>query len=165
MKEDEVPDFPEESDPEVRELATRLFFDFGLLNRGPIKKVEGATRGEMAMLGFIYAKKRGVSPSELSENLNVTTARVANTLKTLEKKGYVTRQLDESDRRRIVVNITPAGTEFFVRTHREGINGLCALVRELGEEDSREFIRIAGRMITLMAEKDGRDVPEFPGVV
>lgn len=157
--------FPEETDPEIRELATKLFFDFGVLSRGPMKKVEGATRGEMAMLGAIYSKHREVSPKELSEMLGVSTARVANTLNTLEKKGFVTRELDKDDRRRIVVTITPEGRDFFVINHRAAINGLCKLIRDLGENDAKEFVRLSDKIISLISEADGSWVPEFPGVV
>ncbi|MGI6230152.1 MAG: MarR family winged helix-turn-helix transcriptional regulator [Tractidigestivibacter sp.] len=158
-------EFPIETDPEIQEIATRLFYNFGVLSRGPMKKIEGATRGEMAMLGAIYSEKREVSPKELSAMLGISTARVANTLNSLEKKGFVIRELDPSDRRRITVTLTDEGKEFFVANHREAISGLCQLVRDLGVDDAREYVRISERMVALITQRDGVEIPVFPGVV
>jgi DNA-binding MarR family transcriptional regulator len=149
-----------------RNLASKMFFTFGVLSRGPMKGIEGATRGEMAMLGVIYSSKAdSVGPKELSEKLGVSTARVANTLNSLEAKGFVERSLDPSDRRRVEVRITDAGRSFFIEKHNEAIEGLCELVRDMGEDEAKEFTDITDHMLSLMAKKAHVDAMWFPGPV
>jgi DNA-binding MarR family transcriptional regulator len=64
-----------------------------------------------------------MSPSELGERLIVTRATVTGLIDSLERRGYVRRSSHPSDRRRLVVEMTPAGLEVVqqVRTtiHRQ----------------------------------------------
>lgn len=151
---------------EERELASKMLFAFGALTRGPMRSLEGVTRGEMAMLGAIYSSKSdSVGPKELSDLLMISTARVANTLNSLEAKGYVERSLDPSDRRRVEVRITNEGRRFFVAKHDEGIKGLCQLVRDMGLDEAREFDRITEHMLSLIAKKLNIDSFSYPGPV
>ena len=58
------------------------------------------SQGEMAMLGFLTYEKSETNPKELSERFNLSTARVANTLNSLERKEYITRVHDSFDRKK-----------------------------------------------------------------
>jgi DNA-binding MarR family transcriptional regulator len=60
------------------------------------------------VLGLL--RDRGpMSPSELGERLIVTRATVTGLLDSLERRGFVTRSPNPSDRRGLVVEITPEG--------------------------------------------------------
>ena len=50
-----------------------------------------------------------MSPSEIGERLIVTRATVTGVLDSLERRGYVTRSPHPTDRRSVVVELTPAG--------------------------------------------------------
>ena len=71
-----------------------------------------ASRGEMGVLGCLAQHDREATPSQLMDALGVSSARVANTLKALERKGYVVRQTNPEDGRGVIVRITPAGEAF-----------------------------------------------------
>jgi len=49
---------------------------------------------------------------ELASNMDLTPSRVTSLLNSLEKKGYVTREIDTKDRRIIKVTLTPIGRDF-----------------------------------------------------
>ncbi len=49
------------------------------------------------------------SPSELGERLIVTRATVTGVVDSLERRGFVRRSPDPVDRRRLAIEITPAG--------------------------------------------------------
>ena len=91
------------------EMAKQLFMLVGLMQREPIKKMQRISQGEMAMLGFLTYEKSETNPKELSERFNLSTARVANTLNSLERKEYITRVHDSFDRRKVMVYITEKG--------------------------------------------------------
>ena len=59
-----------------------------------------------------YISKHGgsVIPSEISNEMGISTARIAAALGSLESKGLITRRIDERDRRRNTrrTNPTPA---------------------------------------------------------
>jgi DNA-binding MarR family transcriptional regulator len=50
-----------------------------------------------------------MSPSELGERLIVTRATVTGLLDSLERRGFVTRSANPTDRRSLLVEVTPAG--------------------------------------------------------
>lgn len=56
--------------------------------------------------------------STLAERERVTAPSMTNTINGLEEQGYVTRAVDEDDRRRVQVEITDAGAELVVETIR-----------------------------------------------
>ena len=86
-----------------KEMAKQLFMLVGLMQREPIKKMQKLSQGEMAMLGFLTYEKSETNPKELSERFNLSTARVANTLNSLERKEYIKRVHDSFDRRKVMV--------------------------------------------------------------
>ena len=85
-----------------------------------------------------------------------STARIAVVLNTLEKKGYITRAIDPSDRRRVLVSLTPAGAEYIQGVRRQLRQRMRVLLEELGEADAKEYLRITERMLSItqrMAQK------------
>ena len=106
------------------EMAKQLFMSVGLMQREPVKKMQKISQGEMAMLGFLTYEKSETNPKELSERFNLSTARVANTLNSLERKEYIKRVHDSSDRRKVMVYITEKGKEVFTETEKEALNEL-----------------------------------------
>lgn len=57
----------------------------------------------------------GMTMSEVARVLSVTHGAVSQTAARLEKKGYLLRMRDPSNRRQIVAALTPQGEEFFHR--------------------------------------------------
>ena len=102
--------------------------------------------GEMMILAFLRNRGESVGPGELSREAEISTARVAAALNSLEKKGLITRTPSEDDRRRLWVSLTDAGRKY-VDKKREGMIEYHAMMLEsLGETDSRELVRILGRL-------------------
>lgn len=93
------------------------------------------------------------TPGALSEAMEISTARVAVTLNALEEKGLISRRMDPSDRRKIVVTLTESG-EVYVRQLQENL--ICdteTVLRSLGEHDTKEYLRIVGRMTELIEKQ------------
>ena len=116
-----------------------------------IKKrhINSVMHGEMFILHFISHKKAAVLPSELSVATKTSSARVAMALKNLESKGYVERNIDKTDRRKVLVTITDKGIEEVNQQHERIRLIMERLVNELGEEDVREYTRILDRVIEI----------------
>ena len=78
--------------------------------------------------------------------MNTSTARVAMALKSLETKGFIRRRIDKDDRRKVIVSITEEGRRLVLSERREMRDRMARILRELGEEDTREYIRIIERI-------------------
>jgi len=67
--------------------------------------------GRLCLLYTLQRIGRPALPSELGDDMEVTRANVSGLLAGLEKNGMVRREIDPSDRRRILVHLTPKGIE------------------------------------------------------
>ena len=75
--------------------------------------------GEIGVLSMLAFDQNPVMAGELSEKLNVTTARIARILNSLESKQYIRRKNDRTDRRKTFVTITKKGKELADSTKKE----------------------------------------------
>ncbi len=122
--------------------------------KGPAKEIAAVSKGEMAMLDYLVTQQRVTTPTELSICLDLSTARVANTLNSLERKGYVERIHDVVDRRKVLVHATESGKAVFLSEEKKAISHIGELFDELGEEDSRELVRLLRKVRLLMEQKE-----------
>lgn len=136
-----------------KEMAKQLFMLVGLMQREPIKKIQKVSQGEMAMLGFLAYEKSETNPKELSERFNLSTARVANTLNSLERKEYIKRVHDSVDRRKVMVYITEKGKEVFAETEKEALDEFSKLLSYLGENDSLCLLKILDKIQAFYNQK------------
>ena len=126
----------------------RRMADFNqLMTRGPLSE---HVQGELRVLSYLYVRHgEDVLPGDLSASFSLSTARITAMLNKLEKKGMITREISEKDRRKINVSLTPEGLRLFREKHQVGIEILTSLLAELGERDARELIRIFDRIIEI----------------
>ena len=77
----------------------------------PTSMVPMRAQGESLALHLLLLHPNGVAPGELCRAMGVSSARIAVIFASLERKGFVTRQAESEDRRRIRVALTPAGQQ------------------------------------------------------
>lgn len=117
------------------------------------KQISDSVHGEHFVLFYISQHEGNVVPSEISNEMEISSARVAAALNSLEGKGLITRQIDVEDRRRILVNLTDAGREQVKQHNQTVMNITTNMLKYLGEHDAGEFLRIMKRL----AKKDPDD--------
>lgn len=99
-------------------------------------------RGEIGVLGYLAFEKDEATAGELSEKLNVTTARIASILNSLEAKDYIKRTEDNKDKRKTLVVVTKKGKALAKKAKKEVIDKITKVINEVGEEEAKEYIRI-----------------------
>lgn len=99
-------------------------------------------RGEIGVLGYLAFEKDEATAGELSEKLNVTTARIASILNSLEAKDYIKRTEDNKDKRKTLVVVTKKGKALAKKAKKEVIDKITKVINEIGEEEAKEYIRI-----------------------
>jgi DNA-binding MarR family transcriptional regulator len=125
---------------------------FQMRNRKASKKITDSMHGEHMMLAYLSHHDGIGIPSEISNELGISTARIAATLNSLEAKGLLTRRIDELDRRRILVELTPLGREQ-TSNHEKHITGVVVhMLEDLGEHDAVEFLRILKKLSSRVPE-------------
>lgn len=131
-------------------LAERLIDQTELLFRnGPQKQIGKHAQGECFVLRCLARSTKPLLPSDLSAMAQSSTARIAVVLNTLEKKGYITRAIDPTDRRRVLVSLTPSGAEYVQGIRQQLRQRMRRLLAELGEADAEEYLRITERILSI----------------
>ena len=114
--------------------------------------VNEALCGEAFGLQYIAMNGGSALPGDISSEMNVSSARVAAALNSLEGKGLITRRIDKNDRRKVIVEITPEGRDSAEKHWSNIVDGATRFLNLLGEDDAKEFVRIMGRMKDVMPE-------------
>lgn len=116
------------------------------------KKASAFLHGEMFILNYLTNKPDDATPSKLANAMNASTARIAMALRSLERKGLIQRRIDNEDRRKVLVSITELGFDLVKSEHEAVHDTMVKIIQELGEDDTREFMRIVDR-ITEISER------------
>ncbi|HHT21045.1 MAG TPA: MarR family transcriptional regulator [Tissierellia bacterium] len=105
-----------------------------------------AIRGQAFILWYIADNGGEVLPSDISESMQVSSARIAQALNSIEDKGWITRRIDPLDRRRILVRLTPEG-EAIACQHLQAVEAhVTHALSLLGEADAKEYVRLTSKL-------------------
>ena len=136
------------------ELAIKLMENMFMIHKGKQhQEMNRSVQGETFVLEYIYRRKGDVLPSEISSQMEVSSARIAATLKNLEKKNLIIRQIDLNDRRRILVTLTTQGKEAIEKQRAEVIGHVTQMLENLGEHDAKEYVRILEKLAQRQVRK------------
>lgn len=125
----------------IEELADALSALFS--NGKMMAEYSRSGRGEIFILKHLYEKNAPVLPTELSEAMQSSTARISAVLGSLEKKGQIHREIDTLNRRYILVTITDAGRDRVRHLTEQMRNHLIHVLARMGEQDAAEFVRLS----------------------
>lgn len=117
-----------------REVYFRFFTEIGIINQLTSTKAErhlphGLTMSQYSVLNHFVRGLPPKSPLELAKAFQVTKGAMTNTLKQLEKKGFINIRPHEMDGRSKIVSISDAG----VAAHGEAVQGLGKAFSEFVE--------------------------------
>ncbi|MDK2808402.1 MAG: hypothetical protein PWP24_1137 [Clostridiales bacterium] len=132
---------------DYRELAKEFMEMMHQMHRSKgQKKINDSMQGESFVLFYISEHEGNVIPSDISNAMEISSARIAATLNSLEKKGFIERKIDVEDRRRILIELTEEGKKEANR-HQEMVMRITINMLEyLGEQDAKEFVRIMKKL-------------------
>lgn len=99
----------------------------------------------------------GIKVSDLSKQLKITSAAVTHVIQSLEKNGYITRTMDPSDRRSILVSATKDGHDFVEAREKELFERFHHLSEHLGADDAQQLIRILNKSIRFLSTYQNSD--------
>jgi len=147
MQRDEIAEFEEsppssaERDAMQREIAKRLFRIGTRVSRWNTARGRAPEMGEpadlsLSQLACLYHLRHGVdAPSELARVLLVTPTAVTALVDRLEKRGYVVREHDPQDRRRVRLVVTESGHAASLAAVEAVATSLSLMFSHLNEAD------------------------------
>lgn len=120
-----------------------------LIRSNPHKQIGEYAGGEMFILNYLVDIDGAALPSEMSSAMEISSARTAAILNSLERKDMISRKIDISDRRKVLVTITGQGKTYIFDKRKHIHNNMERILRQLGENDAKECIRILDRIIDI----------------
>lgn len=134
-------------------LAEELMGSMYILRQAkPHKQLNRSMQGECFVLQYIAHHGDSVQPSEISNIMGISSARIAAVLNVLGRKGLITREFDPDDRRKVLVNLTENGKAKATAQTREVLDKTIVMLKLLGEEDAKEFVRLIKKLVELMPQ-------------
>lgn len=132
------------------ELLSDIISTFANLNRvRSMIDFQVYLKGENFLLSHLHSIGGESTPSELVQALDVSAARIAAILRSLEIKKLVERIGNGRDRRRVTVRITEKGKDWVAIANSEVYQHAVNVFDKLGEEDTKELIRIMKKIIKI----------------
>lgn len=107
---------------------------------GVSKKETGLTFNQIRALNFLAPQKRHLG--EIAEDRGVSPASASALIDTLESGGYVIRETDTIDNRKVLIGLTAKGRETFNQLSERTQKNLLQIVSVLNAEDIDHLARI-----------------------
>lgn len=99
----------------------------------------GLCSSEYSILAHLNAVKKEKT-QKLGQISYITSGTITHIVTKLIKSGYVTKEVDEFDKRIFWVKITQKGRNVFNKIHTEHIEYLSELLSDFSEEEKNQFI-------------------------
>ncbi len=103
--------------------------------------------GSQVYILEILAEEGAVKSSELAERLFISLPAVTNLANKLVKKGYIERQIPETDRRVTLLAITPLGQEILDMINNRYATLTDALWTNFSDEELGELLQSYKKMV------------------
>ncbi len=110
-------------------------------------------RGEVGVLSYLAFDNDKATAGELSEKLNVSTARIASILNSLENKEYINRKEDKKDKRKTLVFITKKGKKLATTAKKEVLDKITKVIKEVGHNEINEYVKIVLKIKKILNEQ------------
>lgn len=94
------------------------------------------------------------SPGALAGELGVAAPSLTRQLQRLEDRGFITREIDRDDRRRVVVALTASGASALTGQRVFSTSPVAAAVRDMSPRQRRELVRSLATVIALARKKE-----------
>ena len=95
-------------------------------------------------------ERQCVNVSDIQSTMHITKPAVSQMLKALEKKGYIARETDKNDRRRVEVTLTAEGKEILRKGGAEADAMIEKVVARFGEENTVKLTELFNRLAEIM---------------
>ncbi len=149
---------------ELRNECEKLADIFAVLQRCFVLRLsKELARGKVSfpqyfLLGFLAQGPSRTGPqsltmTEIAAKMAHTTAAATGMVDRLEKLRYVLRARSSEDRRKIVVQITPAGAELVMRIRADMVDNLMEMMKSLESDEQVMWLQIYSKIFNYCVNK------------
>lgn len=103
--------------------------------------------GQDRILIYLYKENDHILVGDLTNELQMSTGRIANILKELERKGYILRIQQREDKRKYEVCLTKSGENYSRELYADMVANHIALMEQLGETDGEQLLKLSEKVL------------------
>lgn len=109
---------------------------------------------EMGVLNIITQRNGKYTPLMIADLLGVSKPMIAAHIRVLLKKGYISKEISEDDRRSFYVLPTDKAVVLTDKFNKKQAEHLKSIERELGEVDFNELIRLLDKTFPMLEKME-----------
>ena len=98
--------------------------------------------------------------TDIHSKLHVSKPAFSQMLNSLEKKGYIQREIDQRDRRRLVTTLTPEGDKTLQAMKDHADKTITEIISRFGEENTMQLITLFNRFADISEEVERETIPK-----
>lgn len=145
---------------ENEELVYELLEEFSNLKRTNFSYMftkDDLSHNERMVLFIIHNlnKDDKISLSIIRDKMKLAPSTITPIISSLEKRGFIERKIDESDRRNIYICLSNIGRRFTEKVDNELKNMLYEYIKYMGKNDTNEIIRLIKKTREFIVLKKG----------
>lgn len=111
-----------------------------------LRLINGAKEGIGYVLKILNETERPVTAGEISDKMNVSTARVAVLLRKMVNKNFITKETDKCDARITIVRLTDFGRQTANAMQAEMQEHLSIVIDSMGMDKINQFIVLSNEI-------------------
>lgn len=157
----------EEQKEKLLKLTEQIHKFHTAIKREYVKGYGQEKSAENTLIVYLHKKeattqsKKGVSPSILSKDLELSLVRISHLIRSLENKGYLVREEDKKDRRKCQLYLTKQGQACYEEIRAKEQDEISKILDYLGEEDALKWLDIMKKISRYKKEvKETREAKE-----
>ncbi len=93
-----------------------------------------------------------VYAADIQNGLHVTRPAISQMLNSLEAKGHIRREIDERDRRRLIITLTPKGENILKAMKEHADQVIAGTISRFGEKNTTRLISLLNRFADISDE-------------
>lgn len=112
-----------------------------------LELIDEGYKGTYVILRILQEAENDVVAGEIAKAMNVSTARVASALNTLEKKNYVKREVHSGDARKVVIRLTEHGEKALEERNAIVAQMLKPMLGNLSEDEKETLFTLLSKFL------------------
>lgn len=112
-----------------------------------VNLIDDGYKGIFVILRIVSESDESVTAGDLAKEMNVSTARIASALNTLENKKYVKRESDAADARKVVIKTTADGEAALQKRKDEIKKMVSPMLDNLSDDEVKQLFAILNKML------------------
>ncbi|MFA9376496.1 MAG: MarR family winged helix-turn-helix transcriptional regulator [Lachnotalea sp.] len=117
-----------------------------------IDKILEPNNGATFVLSYLAENTVPVTPKEISQVMNISSARIAMILNQLEIKEFIERNPDPNNGRQTIVQILPDGTLQHAKNKEAYTKRAIEFLEALGIEDAVTYVRLQKKIVEIFSK-------------